>query len=48
MREILDYLNNNKIQCRPFWTPMKNLPMYKHLTYISDKDISSKIFKEMY
>lgn len=46
MREILDYLNNNKIQCRPFWTPMKNLPMYKDLTYISDKDVSSKIFKE--
>ena len=46
MRKILHYLNSNKIQCRPFWTPMNNLPMYKHLTYISEKDISSKIFKE--
>ena len=46
MRKILNYLNSNKIQCRPFWTPMNNLPMYKHLTYISEKDISSKMFKE--
>lgn len=46
MRKILDYLNSNKIQSRPFWTPMNNLPMYKHLTYISEKDISNKMFKE--
>ena len=46
MRKILDYLNNNKIQCRPFWTPMNNLPMYKNLTYISEQDVSSKMFKE--
>ena len=46
MRKILSYLNSNKIQSRPFWTPMNNLPMYKHLTYISEKDISSKMYKE--
>ncbi len=46
MRKILSYLNSNKIQSRPFWTPMNNLPMYEHLTYISEKDISSKMYKE--
>jgi len=46
MRELLNHLNNNKIQSRPFWTPMNNLPMYKDLTYITKKDISNKIFKE--
>ena len=46
MRELLYYLNSNKIQCRPFWTPMNKLPMYKDLTYITKKDISNKIFKE--
>ena len=46
MRELLNHLNNNNIQSRPFWTPMNNLPMYKDLTYISENDISNKIFKE--
>ena len=46
MRKILSYLNSNKIQSRPFWTPMNNLPMYEHLTYISEKDISSKMYEE--
>ena len=46
MRELLDHLNNHKIQSRPFWTPMNNLPMYENLIYINDNDISNKIFKE--
>jgi len=46
MRELLNHLNNNKIQSRPFWTPMNNLPMYKDLKYINENDISNKIFKE--
>jgi len=46
MRALLDHLNSNEIQSRPFWTPMNNLPMYKDLTYISENDISNKIFKE--
>ena len=46
MRALLNHLNSNEIQSRPFWTPMNNLPMYKDLGYISEKDISNKIFKE--
>lgn len=46
MRSLLNHLNSNEIQCRPFWTPMNKLPMYKDLTYITYKDISNKIFKE--
>tara|TARA_B100000214_G_scaffold374820_1_gene358778 strand:- start:10691 stop:11836 length:1146 start_codon:yes stop_codon:yes gene_type:complete len=46
MRELLNHLNNNKVQSRPFWTPMNNLPMYKDLRYIHEHDISNKIFKE--
>jgi len=46
MRALLNHLNSNKIQSRPFWTPMNNLPMYKDLKYINDNDISNKIFKE--
>ena len=46
MRALLNHLNSKEIQSRPFWTPMNNLPMYKDLTYITEKDISNKIFKE--
>lgn len=46
MRALLDHLNNYKIQSRPFWTPMNNLPMYQGLQYINEKDISNTIFKE--
>ena len=46
MRELLNHLNSHKIQSRPFWTPMNNLPMYKNLKYISKYNISNKIFKE--
>ena len=46
MRELLNHLNSHEIQSRPFWTPMNNLPMYKDLRYISQNDISNKIFKE--
>ena len=46
MRALLNHLNSKEIQSRPFWTPMNNLPMYKDLKYISQNDISNKIFKE--
>ena len=46
MRELLNHLNKNKIQSRPFWTPMNNLPMYKDLMYVHENNISNKIFKE--
>ena len=45
MRALLNHLNQNKIQSRPFWTPMNKL-MYKDLLYVNDNDISNKIFKE--
>lgn len=46
MRDLLNYLNNNGIQSRPFWTPMNKLPMYNDLNYINKNDISNKISKE--
>lgn len=46
MRSLLNYLNENKIQSRPFWTPMNNLPMFKDLLYVKENDISNNIFKE--
>ena len=46
MRQLLNHLNANNIQSRPFWTPMNQLPMYKDLLYVSETNISNTIFKE--
>lgn len=46
MRKLLDYLNSNGIQSRPFWTPMNRLPMYSNLKYVTNKDITGTIFSE--
>lgn len=46
MRQLLDYLNSNGIQCRPFWTPMNKLPMHTGLNYININDHSNKVFEE--
>lgn len=46
MRKLLEYLNNNGIQSRPFWTPMNRLPMYSNLKYINNSDVTGKIFSE--
>ena len=46
MRKLLDYLNSNRIQSRPFWTPMNRLPMYSGLEYVTKSDITGQIFSE--
>ena len=47
MRDLLNHLNNNKIQSRPFWTPMNNLPMYKDLKYINKMIFQIKSLKNV-
>lgn len=46
MRDLLEYLNNNGIQSRPFWTPMNLLPMYSKLEYFHKNNVTKKIFSE--
>ena len=46
MRKLLEYLNSNEIQSRPFWTPMNRLPMYSGLQYVTKSDITGQIFSE--
>jgi aminotransferase in exopolysaccharide biosynthesis len=46
MRELLQFLNSNGVQSRPFWTPMNRLPMYSKLEYVNTEDITGKIFSE--
>ena len=42
----MEHLEKNKIQSRPFWTPMNKLPMYKNLEYVEKKNISNNLYKE--
>ena len=41
MQGLLDYLNANGVVCRPFWTPMSQLPMYKDCLFINSSDVSA-------
>lgn len=44
MRELLDYLNGNGVQCRPFWMPMNQLQMFKDDLYITKDDKAGKVY----
>ena len=44
-RKILTHLNNNKILSRPFWAPMRSLPMYKNCLYVTEMDRCDRIHK---
>ncbi len=45
MRELLDYLNKNGVQSRPFWMPMNQLAMFKDDIYINEKDVSASVYE---
>ena len=44
-KEALKVLNDNKMQSRPFWIPMNQLPMFKNDLYINNNDRSNYIYQ---
>ncbi|WP_026811012.1 LegC family aminotransferase [Arenibacter latericius] len=44
MRELLDYLNANGVQSRPFWMPMNQLDMFKDEFYFNKTDVSASVY----
>jgi dTDP-4-amino-4,6-dideoxygalactose transaminase len=44
-REVLAALNGNKMQSRPFWVPMNQLPMFKDEIYVNQNDRSDFLYK---
>jgi aminotransferase in exopolysaccharide biosynthesis len=44
-REVLAALNGNKMQSRPFWVPMNQLPMFKDEIYVHQNDRSDFLYK---
>jgi dTDP-4-amino-4,6-dideoxygalactose transaminase len=45
MRELLEFLNENGVQARPFWMPMNQLDMFEKEIYVQNEDHSSKIYE---
>ncbi|MBX9889389.1 MAG: LegC family aminotransferase [Flavobacteriaceae bacterium] len=45
MRGLLEYLNGNGIQSRPFWVPMNQLKMFKKDIYVSNSNNSNTVYK---
>jgi dTDP-4-amino-4,6-dideoxygalactose transaminase len=44
-RAILKLLNENKLQSRPFWVPMNQLPMFSNNIYFNVNDSADFIYK---
>ncbi len=44
-KEVLKVLNDNKMQSRPFWVPMNQLPMFKEDIFYNKNDQSDFVYK---
>lgn len=45
MRALLEYLNNNGVQSRPFWMPMNQLEMFKNDIYVTESNNSNQVYE---
>ena len=45
-KDVLNILNDNKMQSRPFWVPMNKLPMFKSNIYFTNDDRCDYIYKK--
>jgi perosamine synthetase len=45
-KELLNLLNENQLQSRPFWVPMNQLRMFKNDVYVQHNDESGKVYSE--
>ncbi len=44
MRQLLNFLNDNGVQSRPFWMPMNQLEMFKNDIFISNDNQSEQVY----
>lgn len=45
-KSVMKHLLEKKIQARPFWVPMNQLPMFSKELYISDNDTSQELYAQ--
>jgi len=46
MRQLLEALNSEKLQARPFWVPMNQLVMFKNDLYYNHSDVSNRVYRD--
>jgi len=44
--EFLKYLHKHGIEARGFWKPMHTLPMFSHFPYVTQNNVSEKIYTQ--
>jgi aminotransferase in exopolysaccharide biosynthesis len=44
-KQLLQMLNERKLQSRPFWVPMNQLPMFKDEIYVTSDDVAGQIYQ---
>jgi perosamine synthetase len=44
-KEVLKALNDSKMQSRPFWVPMNQLPMFSNDIFVNKNDVSDFVYK---
>jgi perosamine synthetase len=44
-RDLLKYLNGLKIESRPFWVPMNQLPMLRNDLYVTEQNVSQAVYE---
>ena len=44
--ELREFFKENKVEVRPFWVPMNQLPAFSKDIYISNGDVSGRIYKK--
>lgn len=44
-RDLLRYLNGLKIESRPFWVPMNQLPMLRNDVYVTERNVSQSVYE---
>jgi perosamine synthetase len=44
-RGMIKHLLDHGVQCRPFWVPMSQLPMYREAIYVNSSDVSNEVYK---
>jgi perosamine synthetase len=44
-RSMIKHLLDNGVQCRPFWVPMNQLPMYRDNIYVTKSDVADEVYR---
>jgi perosamine synthetase len=44
-RPMIKHLLDHGVQCRPFWMPMNQLPMYKSNIYVNHHNVSDEVYR---